>query len=193
MSKQTLAQIVDDQDQTVQWVEAAMRGDRAAMGRLYQRYEGMVTAVGLRRLRDVQEAQELCQDVFIQAIEKLDQLQRPECFAGWLRSIAVRMSINRALRVGRRMVCDTAALDSIDSRDVAPLDGVLCFERHRRLKAGLARLRPSDRSTLEAFYVRGQSLADMSRATGAPVGTIKRRLHVARKRLAAQVADLASV
>jgi RNA polymerase sigma-70 factor (ECF subfamily) len=50
-----------------------------------------------------------------------------------------------------------------------------------------------DRHTLEAFYFRGQSLAEMSRAFAAPVGTIKRRLHVARKRLAAQLEAAAAV
>jgi RNA polymerase sigma-70 factor (ECF subfamily) len=41
-----------------------------------------------------------------------------------------------------------------------------------------------DRETLMAFYIKGQSLHEMAREFGAPLGTIKRRLHVARKRLA---------
>ena len=57
----------------------------------------------------------------------------------------------------------------------------------------MARLRKMDRETLEAFYVRGQSLAEMAKAFDAPIGTIKRRLHVARKRLAEEVSELATV
>ncbi len=45
--------------------------------------------------------------------------------------------------------------------------------------------------TLEAFYVHGQSLIEMSNAFGSPIGTIKRRLHVARKRLARELEELA--
>ena len=48
-----------------------------------------------------------------------------------------------------------------------------------------------DRKTLEAFYVRGQSLVEMSTEFGSPIGTIKRRLHVARKRLARELEELA--
>ncbi len=57
--------------------------------------------------------------------------------------------------------------------------------------AGLRRLRAMDRQTLVAFYVEGQSLHEMSDKFRSPLGTIKRRLHVARKRLAKELAELA--
>ena len=62
------------------------------------RFEHAVFAAALRRLRSYSEAQELCQEVFVQAFEKIHQLRVPECFAGWLRSITNRMTINRAVR-----------------------------------------------------------------------------------------------
>ena len=52
-----------------------------------------------------------------------------------------------------------------------------------RLHAGLDKLKTEDRETLEAFYLKGRSLKQMAREFDAPVGTIKRRLHVARNRL----------
>jgi RNA polymerase sigma-70 factor (ECF subfamily) len=61
------------------------------------------------------------------------------------------------------------------------------------VRSGLERLGAMDRDTLVAFYLRGESLIEMSEATGAPVGTIKRRLHVARKRLAAELETLQAV
>ena len=44
-------------------------------------------------------------------------------------------------------------------------------------------MKPLDRATLVAFYIKGRSLKQMSREFETPVGTIKRRLHVARNRL----------
>ena len=55
--------------------------------------------------------------------------------------------------------------------------------RSASCKAGLAELKPLDRQTLEAFYLRGRSLKQMAREFDVPTGTIKRRLHVARQRL----------
>ena len=54
---------------------------------------------------------------------------------------------------------------------------------YEELRQGLDGLKALDRATLEAFYLRGRSLQQMSCEFATPVGTIKRRLHVARKRL----------
>jgi RNA polymerase sigma-70 factor (ECF subfamily) len=64
-----------------------------------------------------------------------------------------------------------------------PLEHLLRAERKREVWSGLDRLKPVDRATLVAFYIRGRSLKQMSREFETPVGTIKRRLHVARNRL----------
>jgi RNA polymerase sigma-70 factor (ECF subfamily) len=71
-----------------------------------------------------------------------------------------------------------------------PLNDALENERRREVRNSLRRLRPLDRETLLAFYVKGQSLVEMSDNFASPVGTIKRRLHVARKRLAKELAEM---
>jgi len=172
-------------------VRLAQEGDREACDRLVDRFESTVYAMCLRRLRNRADAQELCQEVFLQALRKLDQLHDPRCFAGWLRSIAARMAINRAVR--RRPVVTVepgvVANDCVEYE--TPLGAILARERRNQVRLGLGRLRQMDRETLEAFYFRGQSLVEMSDEFRSPVGTIKRRLHVARKRLAAELAELA--
>lgn len=172
---------------------AAQAGDREAFGDLFQRYKQQVFAIGLRRLGDYCEAQELCQDVFVQAFVKLDQLRDPERFGAWIRSIAHRRAINRAVRRGPALAAEPSTLEAMDAHDATPLNNVLALERQGRLRDGLARLRTLDRQTLEAFYVKGQSLQEMCGDFKAPLGTIKRRLHVARKRLAKQVEQLTAV
>jgi len=64
-------------------------------------------------------------------------------------------------------------------------------EQIDQLHVGLDRLTELDRDTLVAFYFRGRSLVQMSDEFRSPVGTIKRRLHVARKRLAKHLQTLA--
>ena len=174
-------------------VEFAQDGDRAAFGELAHRFEGMVYAIGIRRLGDHAEAQELCQEVLVKAMQKLGQLKVPAAFGGWLRSITVRMAINRQVRRAPSIATEPATLEATCVESQTPLDVALANERAAQVHGGLARLGELDRHTLEAFYVRGQSLAQMSESFAAPVGTIKRRLHVARKRLAAQLEAAAAV
>lgn len=173
-------------------VLAAQDGDRDAFGELAQRYERSVFATALRRLGNEAEAQELTQEVFVQALNKIDQLREPERFGGWLRSITQRMAINRAVRRAPLVVAEPGVLEGTTSSGESPLDEALRSERQSQVRDGLRRLRPLDRQTLVAFYVDGQSLIEMSDSFDSPVGTIKRRLHVARKRLAKELEGLMS-
>ncbi|MCU0963088.1 MAG: sigma-70 family RNA polymerase sigma factor [Pirellulaceae bacterium] len=184
---------VADKEQLAAWARAAQRGDREAFGALCEHYARQVLAIGLRRLGNYGEAQELCQDVFVQALQKLDQLRAPEAFGGWLRAIAKRMAINRATRRGPGVATDPSTLDAVHGDEPTPLCRLLAIERRAHVRGGLAQLRALDRRTLEAFYVDGRSLQEMSGDFQAPLGTIKRRLHVARKRLARAVDALMAV
>jgi RNA polymerase sigma-70 factor, ECF subfamily len=173
-------------------VQAAQQGDREAFGCLVERYERAVYATALRRLGNHAEAQELCQEVFIQALEKIGQLRDPRCFGGWLRSIASRMGINRAVRHTPLLSTDNETLEASRTDGLTPLGAMLARERETQLKHGLRRLPPLDRQTLVAFYFDGHSLVEMSEEFNSPVGTIKRRLHVARKRLAKELESMAA-
>jgi RNA polymerase sigma-70 factor (ECF subfamily) len=172
---------------TAELVEAAQMGDREAFGELFERYENTVYNVGFRRLGDHGEAQELCQEVFVQALLKIDQLRTPEAFAGWIVSITHRMAINRAVRRRPVAPAENDTIETVYVENRTPLADALDHERATQVRAGLDRLGRLDRETLVAFYVDGQSLVEMSSAFRSPIGTIKRRLHVARKRLKEQL------
>jgi RNA polymerase sigma-70 factor (ECF subfamily) len=171
-------------------VRAAQRGDQSAAGELFERYQNMVLSVAYRRLGDYVDAQELVQEVFVQALQKLGQLRTPECFGSWLRSITVRMAINRMVRGDRAVSTEPVTLEATLSTSETPDDRAITVERAQAVRDGISRLREMDRETLIAFYVNGQSLIQMSEAFNAPIGTIKRRLHVARQRLAKEIEHL---
>jgi RNA polymerase sigma-70 factor (ECF subfamily) len=170
-------------DEITELVERARAGERSAFGSLVERFQGTVYAIALARLRNPTEAQELAQEVFLHAMRKLDQLREPNCFAGWLRQITIRMALNRLTRRGPFLGMDPEILEQTESDGTSPLDELLRAEQAAALHRGLNRLKPLDRATLAAFYLRGRSLKQMSREFETPIGTIKRRLHVARNRL----------
>ena len=172
-------------------VTSAQCGDRQAFGELVRRYERAVYVTVYRRLGNHAEAQEMCQEVFMQALRKIGQLRDPRCFGGWLRSIAARMAINRALRRAPLASSDREVFETSCVERETPLGKVLARERETQVHLGLDRLRSMDRDTLVAFYFDGRSLLEMSEDFNSPVGTIKRRLHVARRRLAQELAELA--
>ena len=111
-------------------------------------------------------------------------------WARWLRSITHRLSLNRLARGGHERPSEPELLEACSATTQTPLTSALAQERASQVRAGLDRLRPLDRATLEAFYVHGQSLVEMADAFDSPVGTIKRRLHVARQRLGRELGTM---
>ena len=179
-----------DESQLLELVGRSQAGDRAAFGELARHFEPTVFAVVLKRLRNRSEALEVTQDVFVQAMRKIGQLREPERFAGWLRQIAARLSINRAVRRPPETAAGPESFAGLAARRETPLDLAIERERAGRLRGGLAKLKDLDRRTLIAFYIEGRSLKEMSDEFASPVGTIKRRLHTARSRLKEELGDL---
>jgi RNA polymerase sigma-70 factor (ECF subfamily) len=171
----------------------AQWGDRDAFGELARRYERAVYATALRRLGNHAEAQEVCQEVLVRAMQKISQLREPEAFGSWLQSVTNRMAINRAVRKRPVIATDPETIAATCIERETPLSRTLARERQSQVRAGLGRLGALDRDTLVAFYVKGQSLLEMSEGFRSPVGTIKRRLHVARKRLAKELQEFVAV
>jgi RNA polymerase sigma-70 factor (ECF subfamily) len=165
----------------------AQAGDQTAYGELVRQFQPTVYAVALSRLRNPAEAEELTQTVFVRVMDKLTQLRDAQCFAGWLRKITEHLAINRLTRGGRVHGGEQEMLDNVAGADDGPLAEIVRAEQRAEVWDGLRRMKPLDRDTLVAFYIRGQSLVQMSNAFETPIGTIKRRLHVARNRLRQQL------
>ena len=187
--------ILDETRETeTRWTEVAQdvlraqAGDREAFGRLVEQFQRTVHAICLRRLGHPSEALELTQEVFLHVMKRIDQLREPERFAGWLRQVAVRMAINRATRRVAPTSVETDVLEgaATDRRD-DPVDNLITRERAQHLWEAIARLKTIDREALVAFHIQGRSLVDIAEDLDVPIGTVKRRLHTARKRLKAEL------
>jgi RNA polymerase sigma-70 factor (ECF subfamily) len=168
-------------------VRQAQEGDRAAFGQLIEQFQRTVHAICLRRLGNPSEAVELTQEVFLHVMRRIGQLREPERFAGWLRQVTVRMAINRATRRVAPSSVETGVLEGACITRDEPLAELITRERAQRLWEALGRLKALDREALLAFYIQGQSLVEIARRLDVPIGTVKRRLHTARKRLKADL------
>ncbi len=182
----------DSATETRALVLAAQAGNRQALGELYVLYRAFVMNQALRHVGNVADAQELCQEVFVKMLEKIEDLEQADAFAAWLKTITLRLAINRSKR--RRILSYTAEPQAdclVD--DTTPVTVILENERRQQLRSSLRRMRPLDRETLSAFYLDGQSLRQMSHHFQAKLGTIKRRLHDARKRLGMDLEEWSAV
>src|SRR5437763_1734975 len=91
-------------------VRGAQRGDRVAFAELYQRFTRMVHGVVLARTAPT-EVDDVVQDVFVTALERLADLREPAAFGGWIAAIAR----HRATDHSRRQRVTEALVDDVPS------------------------------------------------------------------------------
>ena len=174
-------------------VHAAQGGDRQAFGGLIERYQRAVYAMAYRHLGNDAETQEVCQEMFLRALRKIGQLREPRV----LRGLAARRWLRACRSIGP---CVAGRGFGVTSRSTSFVPGsrlrwadMLAGECRAQVQSRPGAARALDRQTLVAFYFDGRTLLEMSDQFHSPVGTIKRRLHVARRRLAEELASLAPV
>ena len=115
---------------------------------IVERYQSAVFAVALSRVRDFHRAEDVAQLVFLEAYQRLSSLKDPDKLGGWLRTIAIRQSVNQIRRKRDEVEIQSDGLDGLLVGDaVADLERRELERRGRRrwalLTLACARLRSS--------------------------------------------------
>lgn len=168
-------QEVDDRE----LVGSALSGGPAAFGPIVERYQDAVFGVALARVKDFHEAQDVAQQVFIEAFERIGSLKEPARLAAWLRSIAIHRSIDQLRR--RKEPAVEATDEGIAQR--RHRERQLQGDLRETVLSALERLTRPQRETVMLFYMNGYTAAEVAAIQEVPLGTVKGRLHDARERL----------
>ena len=164
-------------------VRAVFAGERAAYEKLYDRYAPLVRAVCYDMTGNLADAQDLAQDVFMRAYEKLEHLREPELFGRWIVGIA-RLRCREWQRERSRNREKHSRLN--DAQAVisnAAADGQI-----ELLRELITTLPEKERLALHTFYLQGSSADNARRIMGLSRSGFYRVLDRARKRLEKLVA-----
>lgn len=167
-------------------VKACLAGEPAAVEALVVRYMNAVFAVALSRLGSRQDAEDVAQETFVTAIRALHTLQEPPRVGAWLCGIARHRALNWSARWRRRCVVSweniSPAASLVDSSRGVP-DLIAAAELRSIVRSAMGGLTPLQRDAIVLHYVGGYGVGEMAQLLGVPLGTVKRRLHDARRRL----------
>src|SRR5262245_2254511 len=158
-------------------VRSAQSGDGDAFAQLYQRFARMVHGVVLARIART-EVDDVVQDVFMAAYQRLSELREPAAFGGWLAAIAR----NRAADHGRRLV------------PVLPIaEAATRSQAHDRVEAlaileAIRSLPEAYSETLVLRLVEGMTGAEIAERTGLTPGSVRVNLHRGMKLLRERLA-----
>jgi RNA polymerase sigma-70 factor (ECF subfamily) len=159
-------------------VDRAQAGDARAFEVLYRRLVGRIYALCLRMARDAQRAEELTQDVFVRAWERLGSFRGESKFSTWLHRLAVNVVLQEGRSRGRR-----------ESREELTGDPEEYLGRVREefpgtrmdLERAIASLPEGARTVVVLRDIQGYKYEEIAQMQGVALGTVKAQIHRARK------------
>lgn len=168
--------------------QAARLGDTEAFAELVRRHQGKILLLQRRLTREPALAEDLSQETFLRAWQKLSTFSGTGSFAGWLASLSYNVFLqDRRSRKRQRAeiaLDDVAPAGLIDSGDGAA-DGSVLADLERLLSA----LDREDQIIMVLFYAHGLSATELGRVVRMPSGTVKARIHRAKARLRERIAS----
>ncbi len=170
-------------------IQRTLEGDQDAFGSLVKKYQKGVHALAWRKIGDFHVAQEITQDAFLKAYQKLSTLKNRNAFSGWVYVIVARMSKDW-LRKNR------LPMDPLDTTDVSEVDHVSYSRytaekqaaeadetRREIVKELLKKLPESERTVITLHYLGEMTVKAVAEFLGVSQNTVKSRLNRARNRL----------
>jgi len=160
--------------------EAVMRrlqaGDKQALGIIYDRYSRLILTIGLRILKDVSEAQELLQEVFLQLFQNSSDFDATKgTLRSWLVQIAYSRGFNKREYLSLRRFYDYCNIDEVlegVASDFSAEEFGIDSELRTLIHNALQKLTPPQTATLEMF-LEGYSLREISTRLNETLGNTR--------------------
>jgi len=150
-------------------IVAAQAKDQAAFGELVKRRQGWARALLRRMCNSHAEADDLAQEAFIKAWDRLRDLETPAAFPGWFRRIAVTtfLMAKRRQKAVFEVIDDASPIADETSTPEAAAGAKIDLEK------ALARLSDAERLCVTLNHGEGLSHSEIVELTGLPLGTVK--------------------
>ena len=186
-------------DPDLELVRRAQAGDVAAFGDLVERNRRAVFRAALAAVGSADDADDVAQEAFVTAFQKLPGFRGESTFKTWLLSITWRKAIDRRKSVTRwmqRLVTPHASdadwdpMERVPSGGQSQEEGLLTADLRRRLKPLIASLPKKLRDALLLAGSGDHSYDEIGKMLGIPTGTVKWRVSEARKVLKQKMASL---
>lgn len=153
-------------------------GDRSALAELIERHQSSLRYFVARLLEDPETAEDVLQDTWLTVFRRIHTLRRLETFSPWLYRIA-RNSVYEQLRK-KKHLCpleeDVVAPEDNEEPDFSAEDAA-------KVHKCLERLRPEHKEVLMLRFLEQMSYEQISQVIGCKVGTVRSRIHYAKRAL----------
>ena len=170
-------------------VSQARAGDADAWDALFRRYQLPLYVYVFELVHDEQTSLDIVQETFINAARHIGSLRDDDKFGSWLFGIAHQKCIQRWRKHAREEMFRDEILNEPEALGTSPDELLIREEQEAEFMTLLNQLPPPQRSVLLLYFMEDFSLEEIARIAGVSVGTVKSRLHYAKKSLRRLVID----
>jgi len=167
-------------------IEKIVRGDTDAFAALVDQYKDMVYTLGLRMLKNREEAEEVSQDTFIKVFKSLDKFRGKSKLSTWIYRVAYNTCLDRLKK--NKETDNTVPIDAYTEYQVKTIDNALdaieAQEQKQVIQDCIQMLSSADSFLLTLFYFEELSLDEISKIVNLKANNVKVKLYRARKNLA---------
>jgi RNA polymerase sigma-70 factor (ECF subfamily) len=187
---------MSDREVDQQLVERAQRGDQRAFGLLVSKYQGRLTRLLSRWIRDAGEVEDVAQEAFIKAYRALPNFRGDSAFYTWLYRIGINTAKNYLVALGRR----PPTTGDVEAEDAENFEGGELLRDLNTPESQLAtkQIVATVNSTLDALpedlrtaitlrEIDGLSYEEIAGVMNCPIGTVRSRIFRAREAIAEQL------
>lgn len=174
------------------YIDKVLQGDTNAFAYLINKYKDMAYTLAIKIVKNHEDAEEVAQDSFLKAFEKLNSFKGNSKFSTWLYTIVYRNSITKI----RKKKVTTSGIDDFvidnysEGSEFPQLEAIKNGEQQKYVREAIDRLPEKDALLITLFYMNESSVEEIEQITNLTQSNIKVKLFRARKKLNTELSFL---
>ena len=174
------------------YIDKVLQGDTNAFAYLINKYKDMVYTIAIKIVKSHEDAEEVGQDSFLKAYEKLDSFKGNSKFSTWLYTIVYRNSITkiRKKKVATSDIDEYVMDNYSEGSEFPQLEAIKNGEQQKYVREAIGRLPEKDALLITLFYMNESSIEEIEQITNLTQSNIKVKLFRARKKLNTELSFL---
>ena len=174
------------------YIDKVLQGDTSAFAYLINKYKDMAYTVAIKIVKSHEDAEEVAQDSFLKAYEKLDSFKGNSKFSTWLYTIVYRNSITkiRKKNVATTDIDDYVMDNYSEGSEFPQIEAIKNGEQQKYVREAIDRLPEKDALLITLFYMNESSVEEIEQITNLTQSNIKVKLFRARKKLNTELSFL---
>ncbi|MBQ6806597.1 MAG: RNA polymerase sigma factor [Lachnospiraceae bacterium] len=162
-------------------VEQMKNGNKDAFDALYEKYKNIAIHTAYLITGNLADSEDVVQETFVKVYLHSTELKSNSGFKAWMMQILVRTAYRMGKKKSREFPDEETVNRMENGTEISSLEQVMQLEERRKLNAVIRELPIKQRTVVILFYYNECSVGEIAKLLGCMEGTVKSRLHTARK------------